>query len=341
MKRILIICLAIFLFGCKKEEGTDVQILDPAKTKVVVLNQGNFRSSNSSVDIYYPEDHQLQEGVFSSNNEMRPLGDIAQSAIRMNNELWIVVNNSSKIEIVNPQTFKSIGKLDGLNSPRYILPIDQNKAYVSDLYEDKIYVIDLANRSVSKTLNTGGWTEEMLLIGQNALVCMPDDNRVAVWDAVADTLIKNILTNRSPQALEKDANGMIWVSFSGGYNEASPGLHRIDPTTLDIDRSMIFSDISKSISNIALSQDGQSLYYQMGDIFKISIEDTVLASSAMIQANGKNFYAMNTDPSNGDLYLSDAIDFQQRGIVYRYSPNGQLIHQFKSGLIPGFFYFMQ
>ena len=45
------------------------------------------------------------------------------------------------------------------------------------------------------------------------------------------------------------------------------------------------------------------------------------------------------DASNGEIYVSDAIDYLQRGSIYRYSASGNLIDQFKAGIIPGGFCF--
>jgi len=51
----------------------------------------------------------------------------------INGKAYLVVNNSSKIEIINPKTFKSIGTITGLRSPRYIIkqaPIKLYKRYL-------------------------------------------------------------------------------------------------------------------------------------------------------------------------------------------------------------------
>jgi len=46
---------------------------------------------------------------------------------------------------------------------------------------------------------------------------------------------------------------------------------------------------------------------------------------------------LTVDPKNGDVYVADAIDYQQDGIVYRYTKEGKLIDQFYVGIIPGAF----
>jgi hypothetical protein len=39
------------------------------------------------------------------------------------------------------------------------------------------------------------------------------------------------------------------------------------------------------------------------------------------------------------IYVSDAIDYVQKGKVYIYKPDGILSNSFSAGIIPGEFYF--
>jgi hypothetical protein len=40
-----------------------------------------------------------------------------------------------------------------------------------------------------------------------------------------------------------------------------------------------------------------------------------------------------------EIYVGDAIDHRQNGIVHRYAPSGKLIDEFKVGISPGNFGF--
>jgi len=48
---------------------------------------------------------------------------------------------------------------------------------------------------------------------------------------------------------------------------------------------------------------------------------------------------MAIDPNTSEIYLGDAIDHRQNGMVYRYSVSGKLIDEFKVGISPGNFSF--
>ena len=52
---------------------------------------------------------------------------------------------------------------------------------------------------------------------------------------------------------------------------------------------------------------------------------------------GTIYYGLTVDPHSGDVYIADAIDFVQPGMIYRYSEDGELLDEFYSGIIPGAF----
>ena len=53
--------------------------------------------------------------------------------------------------------------------------------------------------------------------------------------------------------------------------------------------------------------------------------------------NNTLYYGLTINPKNGDVYVADAIDYVQKGMVYRYSKDGELLDQFYVGIIPGAF----
>ena len=44
-----------------------------------------------------------------------------------------------------------------------------------------------------------------------------------------------------------------------------------------------------------------------------------------------------TGPFNSEVYVADAIDYVQDGVILRYSPEGELLDEFYGGVIPGAF----
>ena len=69
------------------------------------------------------------------------------------------------------------------------------------------------------------------------------------------------------------------------------------------------------------------------------ISDVALPSQALISENNRLFYALGVNPKNGEIFVCDAIDYVQAGVVYRYDKSGQEIHSFHTGIIPGHIFF--
>ena len=331
--------LCVLFVSCTEDEGPVIEPIEE-KPYVLILNEGNFQSANGSITLYYPDENRTVEKVFQANNNGRPLGDVVQSMIQIGDRYYIVVNNSNKIEVVASNNFKSIGKIDALNSPRYLLPISETKMYVSDLYEDYIYVVNPQTLSVEKKIETKGWVEEMRLINGEAFVCHVDSGQVWVFDAQTDTLKAKITTNLQPQHLEVDLNQQLWVSCSGGINDSFPALIQIDPLQQRVIKKLEVPDKSKSIGELAINKEGTSLLYLMEDLFEISIDATNLATVPKIASNSRLFYGLGVSHQN-EIYLSDAIDYLQKGVIYRYAWNGEEMTTFRAGIIPGEFFFKQ
>ncbi|MBO7312909.1 MAG: YncE family protein, partial [Alistipes sp.] len=56
-----------------------------------------------------------------------------------------------------------------------------------------------------------------------------------------------------------------------------------------------------------------------------------------IDSQGTIYYGLTVCPRTGDVYIADAIDYVQQGMVYRYSKEGEPIDEFYVGIIPGAF----
>ena len=331
IKAILYLFLLILFVGCEKDvEPTKV---DTTSLDVIILNEGNFGSGNASISIYNSDSKKVVNDVFRSNNQNRPLGDVVQSMYVRGDTAVIVVNNSQKIEVVQLSTFKSIGKISGLSSPRYILPIRENKAYVSDLYSNSLQKIDLKNFKLIKSISTNAWTESMEKIEDTAYVCDMTNNQLLLINTNTDSIFKRIQLIEQPVKVIKDKNNHLWVLCSGGFEKVNPRLYCLN-SSAQILKDIVFSNIKDYPSNLTLNREKDELFYLNNGIFKMSINDNQLPAIPVISMNNRLFYGLSIHPSNNDIYVSDAIDYQQKGIVYRYNYSFQLIDQFKVGILP-------
>ncbi len=343
MRRDCTFLLAFGLFAfmaCEKTEP--ITPIDPNRISaadVVVVNEGNFQWGNASVSLYNSQTDEVLEEVFRNNNQDVPLGDVFQSMTQIGSTGYLVMNNSNHIKLVDLNTFKSLGRIDQLNSPRYMLPISQQKAYVSDLYEKAIYVVDLQAKQVVGSITAGGHTEEMILLNGRAFVTQVDSNEVLVIDTQQDSIIHRIKTAASPRYLELDKNQKLWVSCTGRGDQPS-ALLQINPSSLNIEKRLTDQSQAGFIGEIELSPNKEELYYlSHTGLKKISITDSLLSATDFISSQNRNIYGFSVNPSNGEIYLCDAIDFQQNGRIYQYAASGALLNDFSVGIIPGDVYF--
>ena len=72
----------------------------------------------------------------------------------------------------------------------------------------------------------------------------------------------------------------------------------------------------------------------------MAVNDASLPAQPLIPSDGHLFYGLGVNPGNGNLFVSDAVDYVQNGWVYQFNQsNGNLIKAYRAGRIPGSFCF--
>lgn len=332
--QLLFICILTILASCKKDETESSPIKFSAAGGMYISAEGNFQSANSTITYYNPANNNHVTDVFKSANGRSP-GDIAQSMTVINGRLYIVVNNSGKIEVCNLNSMENISTITGLTSPRFILKVDSAKAYVSDLSANHLSVINLSNNSVASTIQLNGWTEQMIMIGNKVYVTNVSSEYLYVIDPATDQVTDSIMAGKGAVSLAEDKNGKLWVLCGSDYlGSYSGALHRIDISTSTVEQSFTFS-LPDNPFDLTMNATKDSLYFINNGVYKMSIAAGSLPSNAFIESNGNSFYCLAVDPSSNNVYVSDAIDFIQKGRIYKYNANGTLLNNFLAGIAPG------
>ena len=75
----------------------------------------------------------------------------------------------------------------------------------------------------------------------------------------------------------------------------------------------------------------------MGKVWKMSKDASSLPSEPYIDFAGSAPYALTVCPWNSDIYVADAVDYAQNGAVVRYSSDGTVLDEFRTGICPGSF----
>ena len=331
----------ILVFSCKKDKPeavTSTIITSGNSGLVYISNEGNFQFGNAAISLYDKVSKNITEAYYKQVNQV-PLGDVCQTMCYFNNKFYIVVNNSSKVVVVNAATFKIEATISGFNSPRYILPVSNSKAYVSDLYDNRLAIVNLSTNSISGYIPAVAGTEQLKMVYGKVFVSSLFTDKIYVINAMTDMLTDSIALAYSPNSICEDKNGLLWVMCSGDSLQQKPSaLMQINPINNQVLKSFYFNG-KHAPWRMNMSQQNDTLYFLDRHVWQMSISDTSLPSTPFINGNGKLFYSLAVDPNRNEIYVSDAIDYLQRGSIYRYSAAGNLIDQFKAGIIPGGFCF--
>lgn len=329
---------------------------------VLVLNEGNFMYGNASLSYYNSQTETVINDLFYRQNGI-PLGDVAQSAEVYQGELFVVLNNSGKIIAMNLGKYPSLKafdfthKITGLQSPRYIHFFDDTKAYISDLYSKSISILDPATYTISGRINLSNSNtdfyqhpSEQFVVFENEVFtnCYSFDDKILVINPVTDKLTDSIEVLQQPNSMVLDKNGKLWALCDGGfegsaYGNNQPGLVRIDARTHTVEKVFILPEDNWP-SKLCINGSLDTLYFINRDVWRMPVNSVKLPDSSFISAVSgsqvKNFFGLGVDPASSEIYVSDALDHVQNGVVYRYTHEGEGIDTFKVGIIPGFFLFI-
>jgi|TARA_B110000459_G_scaffold203252_1_gene259029 YVTN family beta-propeller protein len=346
--RLSIIAIILSFLSCKKDkigpqciscQEEQIEITTTLHSDLLIINEGNFGSGSGSISRYTSQNKTVNNNLFLQANET-PIGNIAQSVYQIGTKAYVVINNSNKIEVIDINNFSSLHTITGFNSPRSFLPINQNTAYVTDLYANSIQIVDLNSNSITGSISVNGWTEDLLLHNDSVYVCDMTNDNLLIINPNNNSLVDSIKVGESPNSIIIDENSMIWIMCSGGFSSTNPQLIKFNPQTRTIETTYTFPNITESPGNLKINAKGDQLYYINSNIYKMSIYSNSINTTPIITSNGNKFYEIGISPIAEEIFISDAIDYIQDGIIYRYSSSGNLIHHFNAGVIPGDFLFI-
>ena len=339
---LLLSFLVLVTTGCdKNDDGGDM--MHSYQNGIIVVNEGNFNKGNSSITHISPDRKTITKNIFNNSNS-RPLGDIAQSIKFIEDRAFILVNNSAKIEVVHSNTFESITTVNDLIAPRYMLQVGENKAYITNIGSDKINVFDLQSMDAGQTFTlpcSGSfcWTERMIMANGKVFISNMGDKSLAVVNPADDQLITQISLSTDPYGMVLDQDDNLWILCA----EGSPNLFYISTENNNIVKSYtIDNTLPYSDNYLCIDINKQSLYYLAGDVYALDINTPDAGPVLKFSTEEGTLYSLFIQPVNGDMYISNAMDFQLNGSIYLAEKNAGdfiLTDTLEAGIIPGKVYF--
>lgn len=354
----------IFVF----EEGK-TDITDSANPDSIVgfylLNEGNLGMNRARIDYFDYKTGVYHSNIFASRNPnvVKELGDVGNDIKIYGNKLYVVINSSNFIEVMDAQTAKHITRI-GVPNCRY-LAFHDGKVYVSS-YAGRVEInpnaeigfvaeIDTTTLQLTRKVTVGYQPEEMVVNNNKLYVAnsggyrAPNyDRTVSVIDLETFTEIKKIDVAINLHRMQIDKRGDIYVSSRGDNYSIASKLYVIDSNLDEVKRKL---DIP--VGDMCLS--GDSLYYYGVEFSYLTgqnnatygILDTrtkeILTDKIITDGTDKQIvipYGLAVNPETKEIFITDAQNYVVSGFIYCFSPDGKMKWRIMAGNIPAHFAFL-
>ena len=347
--RLIFLTILLLQHSCMEWDYGYVEEFDTSSSRegLFICNEGNFQYGNATLSYYDPATRSVENEIFYRANAMK-LGDVVQSMTIRDGIGWVVVNNSHVVFAIDINTFKEVGRITNLTSPRYIHFISDEKAYITQVWDNRFFIVNPKRYAITGYIEVPGMTmengstEQMVQYGKYLYVnCWSYQNRLLKIDTETDRIVGELEVGIQPTSLVMDCNNKLWTITDGGYEDSpygheAPSLYRINAETFTIEKQFAF-ELGDRPSEVQLNGAGDKIYWLNDDVWEMDVNADQVPERPFLPYNGTLYYGLTVCPRTGDVYIADAIDYSQQGMVYRYSRSRELIDSFYVGITPGAF----
>jgi DNA-binding beta-propeller fold protein YncE len=364
--------LPLVFSSCRKDPQpipeTPKNIIPPdpsaAPKGFFLLNEGNMNSNKASLDYM-----DYTTGIYTLNlyNQRNPsvtkgLGDVGNDIGTYGSKVYVVVNNSNKVEILDKMTGVRITQVNIINCRS--VAFSGTKAYVS-AYLGKVgdpnapngivAEIDTTSLTITRKVTVGRQPEQIAIVGQKLYVANsggyspPNYERtVSVIDLVSFTQIKLIDVAINLDRCIADKYGKLYVTSRGDYYTTPSDLYVIDTRN-----DSVVKNFNLPASNLWIDNDLAYIYatdfnyntrktmisYSMIDVSA----DTLLNRSFITDGTDQQIkvpYGIAVNPVTKEVLVTDAKDYVNPGTLYCFDSSGKKLWSTTTGDIPGHFAFV-
>ncbi|MBR1940422.1 MAG: Ig-like domain-containing protein [Bacteroidaceae bacterium] len=319
-----------------------------AENMLLVFNSGSmFYSIDGSLSqIKYEKSQSVVYDIFSDVNK-RSLGATVQDGIIFGENLYIAVDGSNTIEVVNKYTFKSVATIlpdETAYEPRDIVA-DDNYVYVS-LYTGHVARIDPKTNKIDKIVEVGPNPEEMVIEdgylyvvnsdGLNYGAGYENGKTVSKINLKSFTEEKKIDVGLNPTAIVESGD-KIFVLCMGNYYDIPSSIYTIDKNDNVTDTGIPATFLAEDdgilyVVYYPYYQEGTTcVSYKASDMSVLSnsfVDISGISAVAGIAVDDDRIFVSSYNIVNGKT------SYETDGYVNEYKLDGTLVKKYDVGVGP-------
>lgn len=327
-----------------------------AESGVYVFNQGNQSAGiGGALSFIDPSTASYRNDVFLLVNG-RELGSMLQDGVVLGDNLYIAVNGSNTVEVVNKNTVQSVAQIptpSDLGGPRDVVT-DGEYVYAS-MYGGYVVRIDPATNEIDNTVQVGPNPEEMAVLGNYLYVVNSDGMNwppancsVSKINLDDFTEVKKIEVGNNPNKIVAHAaSGKLFVACWGDFYNNPNSLWTIDAASdeaTDLQVSVTFMCISGDVLyTIYDSYNGpESVQYVAYNAEDNSVLDDTFIP-VVTSNNGSEYNRVDSpagitvNPADGHIFIASYVDdpvnaYTLPSYVYEYNAQGEVQRSYDVGV---------
>ncbi|RAU84161.1 YncE family protein [Pontibacter arcticus] len=359
--------LILILASCRENEEpipAEVEEVPGQGSSFYLLNEGNMNMNKASLDFYDAKAGKYKRNIYEEANPevTLGLGDVGNDAQVYGGKLYVVVDVSGKVEVLDVRTGKRLKQIS-IKNCRYIT-FHQGKAYVSSYNANIgstgtangfVAQIDTATLAIERTVTVGRQPEGVAIVGEKLYVANSGGYNPEQLERTISVVDLNTLkeTNRIEVAdnlhrLKADKYGDLYVTSRGNSKGETAKLFVIGTQTASVKHTFdvagnfwIDEDLGYIISTVQDKTTGnRTIRYSLIDIK----EEKLLPQSFIEDAAAKEIskpYGIAVDPVTKAVYLTDAKDYVTPGTLYCFNKEGKKVWSVTTGDIPAHIAFIK
>ena len=371
--------MTLFLAGCRHDELvvpteydiiSDVPDPDTSIRGFYIVNEGNMGSNKCTLDYF-----DYFTGLYARNfyaerntNVIKELGDVGNDIGIYGSKLYVVVNCSHKVEVLDSRTGIRLGQVDIPNC-RYVR-FYRGKAYVSsyvgpvlidpDAPKGAVYEVDTTSLKVTRKVSVGYQPEEMEIVDDYMYVAnsggyrVPNyDNTVSVIQMIDFKQVQQIPVGINLHRLKKDKYNKLWVTSRGDYQSRPSRMYVMDKRP-GYNQMVVTDTLPFGVSNMALRGDSLFFYstewnnYTQSNTITYGIVDVrtkqLVSHNFITDGTEKEItipYGIAVHPETGDILVTDAKNYVSSGTLYCFDRRGRKKWSVRTGDIPAHITFLK